>query len=56
MNHVGRIRHQYRTLKNLRNNQLSPEWYYIHVDFSENYVCKYNREYKQAILKKIANE
>jgi hypothetical protein len=43
MNHVGRIRHQYRTLKTLRSNLTTNE-IYIHIDFSENYLCKYNRE------------
>jgi hypothetical protein len=43
MDHVARIRHQYSTLKNLKSN-LTTDDVYLHIDFSENYSCKYNRE------------
>lgn len=42
MSHVGQICHQYSTLKNLKKN-LGAEDYFIHINFSENYNCKYFR-------------
>lgn len=43
MNHVGNIIHQFIELKNVKEN-LGDESAFIHVDFSENYACKYNEE------------
>lgn len=45
MAHIGRIRHQYRALKDLKNTaKEDPSTVVIHCDFSENYGCKYGRE------------
>lgn len=41
--HIYNIRHQYKVLRSLRNN-LSENAVVIHIDFSENYSCKYNEE------------
>lgn len=43
MIHLRNIEHQYLFVKNLKNN-LSSEEMILHVDFSENYLCKYSRE------------
>lgn len=45
MAHVGRIRHQYRALKDMKNaSREDSSTVIIHCDFSENYSCKYGRE------------
>lgn len=45
MAHIGRIRHQYHTLKILKNfAKAKSDTMVIHCDFSENYSCKYFRE------------
>ena len=41
--HLPRIRHQYKALKNLKDS-LSPSEIIVHVDFAENYCCKYGKE------------
>lgn len=41
--HIFNIRHQYKTLKLLKE-KLSHEEIMIHIDFSENYLCKYADE------------
>ena len=41
--HIFNIRHQYRTLRYLRQ-ELTHEEIIVHIDFSENYNCKYNKE------------
>ncbi|XP_045489803.1 trichohyalin-like [Pieris rapae] len=41
--HVGTIAHQYQAIQNIKNN-LTINDVLIHVDFSENYCCKYNEE------------
>lgn len=43
--HIGRIRHQYKELRSLKESSTgSHETIIIHCDFSENYSCKYYRE------------
>ena len=41
--HVFNIRHQYLQSRKLRE-QLKPNQMFLHIDFSENYTCKYNTE------------
>ncbi|KAL4720760.1 hypothetical protein ACJJTC_007605 [Scirpophaga incertulas] len=41
--HVGTIAHQYQAIQNIKNN-LTINDVLIHVDYSENYCCKYNEE------------
>ena len=41
--HIFTIRHQYRCIRELRSN-MSEDDIFLHVDFSENYVCKYGKE------------
>jgi hypothetical protein len=41
--HIGRIKNQYREMRNLRDNLTSDDAI-VHIDFSENYACKYYRE------------
>jgi len=43
LKHIGRVRHQYRQMKRLKDN-LSEHDLAIHIDYSENYDCKYHRE------------
>ena len=43
------IRHQYRTLKNLREN-LKADEIIFHIDFSENYNCKYSSEIQSMLF------
>ncbi len=43
MSHVGRIRHQYASMKRLKEN-LTAEDLFIHIDWSENYACKWTNE------------
>ena len=43
MIHIGNIRHQYATIKELKKN-LTMDDLLLHVDFSENYACKWTRE------------
>lgn len=39
--HIFNIEHQFERLRNLRDDVV------IHIDYSENYVCKYTREIKE---------
>ena len=48
-NHVYNIRHQIRAYRNLKNN-LKQHEVVIHVDFSENYSCRYFLKYRHATL------
>ena len=41
--HLGNIKHQYKVIANLKKNLL-PHEVLIHIDFSENYCCKYSEE------------
>lgn len=41
--HLGNIKHQYTAIADLKNNLQSNE-ILIHIDFSENYSCKYSEE------------
>lgn len=41
--HVATISHQYQTISELKKN-LTDNEVLIHIDFSENYCCKYNEE------------
>lgn len=41
--HVGTIAHQYQAIQNIKNN-LTLNDVLIHVDYSENYCCKYHEE------------
>lgn len=43
MSHLANIRHQYSAIKELKKN-LSVTDALLHIDFSENYACKYSRE------------
>lgn len=43
MIHLNRIRHQYKSVKKLKEN-LAPNEIIVHVDFAENYNCKYAKE------------
>lgn len=43
MNHVARIRHQYAAIKRLKGRLLADDLL-IHVDWSENYACKWTNE------------
>lgn len=43
MKHVGNIRHQCRVLKT-RKSQLTTTDLFLHIDFAENFSCKYVRE------------
>lgn len=45
--HVRNIKHQYQTIDTIKKN-LSTDEILIHVDFSENYVCKYSEEVQSA--------
>lgn len=43
MQHISNIEHQYKVIDNLKQN-LNVNELLIHIDFSENYECKYSRE------------
>lgn len=43
LQHVGRIKHQYRMMKKLKHT-LGDDEILVHIDFSENFQCKYARE------------
>jgi hypothetical protein len=43
MLHLGYIKHQYTSIKQLKK-ELGPTDLLLHVDFAENYMCKYSRE------------
>lgn len=43
MAHTARISHQYRTIQDLRE-RISAKDMMLHIDFAENYSCKYGRE------------
>lgn len=47
LNHVSNIIRQYEELTKIKNN-LKKDEILMHVDFSENYMCKYNREIQSA--------
>ena len=43
MTHLALFRHQFTTMKDLKG-RLGPKDLLVHIDFSENYECKYSRE------------
>ncbi|CAH1114427.1 unnamed protein product [Psylliodes chrysocephalus] len=48
MQHIANIRHQYQFINTLKD-LLEKEDVFVHMDFSENYQCKYNREIQSAL-------